>query len=163
MSGYQIRCNNTKSIYQLSIACSSSTNISFYECFKTYSPTIDLVRKLSGTWMLLVGILGVLGNLTILTTVPYAVKNKRHDLHKNFSNSTIFILNLSVIELLHCLIFVLPQGLLYFNENSIFGDRGCMVIMFGCVLTVTPFIWYSSIVLGLSLWCLWICWITNGR
>ena len=107
MSGYQIRCNNTKSIYQLSIACSSSTNISLYECFKTYGPTIDLVRKLSGTWMLLVGILGVLGNLTILTTVPYAVKNKRHDLHKNFSNSTIFILNLSVIELFHCLIFVL--------------------------------------------------------
>ena len=58
-------------------------------------------------------------------------------LHKNFYNSTIFILNLSFIDLCHCLWFVLPQGVLYFNNYSPFGALGCLVIMIGCVLTVT--------------------------
>ena len=133
----QIKCNNTKDIYHLSVTCSSAANISLHECFKSYSPVIGFIRPLAGTWMLLVGVLGILGNLIILTTVPYAVKHKRHNLHKNFANSTVFILNLSFIEFVHCLFFVLPQGLLFFNESSIFGDHGCTIIMGSCVLTVT--------------------------
>jgi hypothetical protein len=87
--------------------------------------------------MLLVGVLGVLGNLATLVTVPYAVRQKRHGLHKNFYNSTIFILNLSFTDLCHCLCFVLPQGILYFCEHSPFGGFGCLIIMSGCVLSVT--------------------------
>ena len=137
MSVDQIMCDSTKSIYQLSFECSSNTNVTNFECVKAYSNAIGLIRTFAGAWMLLIGILGVVGNLIILTTVPYAVKLKRHDLHNNFSNSTVFILNLSVIELCHCLFFVVPQGLLYFNDRSIIGDHGCSIVMSICVLTVT--------------------------
>ena len=128
MSVGQIKCNNTKDIYQLSVACSSTANISIHECFKSYNPVIGFIRQLAGAWMLLVGVLGILGNLIILTTVLNAVKHKRHDLHKNFANSTVFILNLSFVEFIHCSLFVLPQGLLFFNESSIFGDHLKLVI-----------------------------------
>ena len=108
MSLDQIMCDSTKSIYQLSIKCSSNTNVTNFECVKAYSNAIGLIRTFAGAWMLLIGILGVVGNLIILTTVPYAVKLKRHELHNNFANSTVFILNLSVIELCNCLFFVVP-------------------------------------------------------
>ena len=89
-----ITCDNDETVYMLSNICFKGVNTSFYECVKTYNFTITLVRKATGLWMLLIGIVGVIGNVATLTTVPCAIRRRRHQLHKNVKTSTVFILNL---------------------------------------------------------------------
>ena len=132
-----ITCDNDEKVYMLSNICFDGANTSIYECVKPYNFTITLVRKGTGLWMLLVGIVGVIGNAATLTTVPCAIQRRRHQLHKNVKTSTIFILNLSFIDFCHCLFYVLPQGVLYFNETLPFGGMGCRIIIIFCVVTVT--------------------------
>lgn len=132
-----ITCDNEEKVYLLSNICFEGVNTSIYECVKPYNFTISLVRKGTGFWMLLVGIVGVIGNLATLTTVPCAIHRRRHQLHKNVKTSTVFILNLSLIDFCHCLFYVLPQGILYFNETVPFGVIGCKIIIILCVITVT--------------------------
>ena len=128
-------CNSTSDIYLLNQLCTNGSNSSAYECFKFYSPTADVTRQMSGIWLLVVGIIGILGNFATITTIPYAAKRKRHGLHRNYKTTTIFLLHLSFIDLLHCLFIVLPNGILYSSESSPFGQYGCTIIINGGIST----------------------------
>ena len=71
--------------------------------------SIDIIRKILGIWLILIGTVGFLGNLATLITIPYSAKQKRHGLDRNFNTTTIFILHLSCVDLL----FYLGQLLQY--------------------------------------------------
>ena len=129
-------CNSTTDIHSLSQYCTSGSKISSHECFKFYSNATDLIRQISGIWLLIVGTVGILGNLATLITIPYAAKKKRHGLHKNYFTTTIFILHFSFIDLLHCIFLVVPQGLMYSSKNSPFGKDGCKIFIYGGVVTL---------------------------
>ena len=126
-------CNGTAEIYLLNQLCTLSSNATKYECFKFYNNITDIARQISGGWLILVGTVGILGNLATLLTIPYAAKRKRHGLHKNYLTTTIFILHFSCVDLLHCLFMVVPQGLLYSSNSSSFGIHGCKIIIYGGV------------------------------
>jgi hypothetical protein len=96
----------------------------------------DIARQISGAWLIILGTVGILGNLITILTIPYAANKKRHGLDKNYNTTTIFILHFSFIDLLHCLFMVVPQGILYSSESSPFGIYGCKLIIYGGVVTL---------------------------
>ena len=129
-------CNSTEAIHYFNHVCTSGGNTSQYECFKFYNNMTDTVRQIAGTWLIMVGTVGILGNITTLLTIPYAAYRKRHGLDKNYYTTTIFILHFSFIDLLHCILMVVPQGVLYSSESSPFGIYGCKFIIYGGVVTL---------------------------
>ena len=129
-------CNTTTDIYFLSQYCTTEVSVASYECFKFYSNFTNLIRKISGIWLLIVGIVGISGNLATLITIPYAAKRKRHGLHKNYFTTTIFILHFSFIDLLHCIFLVVPQGIMYSSQLSPFGRYFCKISIYGGVVTL---------------------------
>ena len=96
----------------------------------------DTVRQIAGTWLIMVGTVGIFGNITTLLTIPYAAYRKRHGLDKNYYTTTLFILHFSFIDLLHCILMVVPQGVLYSSESSPLGIYGCKFIIYGGVVTL---------------------------
>ena len=106
------------------------------ECFENCGERTDWLRIAAGIWFLVLSVLGILGNLATLIVVPIAAKRKRHQIHKNFNSSTIFILNLLFVDLCHCLFFTLPQGILFLSETPYFGEHGCKLIMSGGMATI---------------------------
>ena len=120
-----LQCNTTGEIYLLSLLCTNGSDLSKYDCVKSYTPATDIIRTASGIWLTLVGILGIFGNLATLTTIPYAAKRRRYGLHNNYFTTTFYILHLAFMDLLHCLLIVLPLGILYSSNSSPFGQYGC--------------------------------------
>ena len=131
-----LQCNTTGEIYLLSLLCTNGSDLSKYDCVKSYTPATDVIRTVSGIWLTLVGILGIFGNLATLTTIPYAAKRRRYGLHNNYFTTTFYILHLAFMDLLHCLLIVLPLGILYSSNSSPFGQYGCKIIIYGGVMTL---------------------------
>ena len=132
----EFMCNSTEAIHSFSHVCTSGSNLLQYECFKFYNNMTDTIRQIAGAWLIILGTVGILGNLITLLTIPYAANKKRHGLDKNYYTTTIFILHFSFIDLLHCLFMVVPQGILYSSESSPFGIYGCKFIIYGGVVTL---------------------------
>ena len=123
------RCNTAEQVHLLNEICTSESNLSSYECFKEYNKTADIISGLTGVWLTLIGTFGILGNLATLITIPHAAKRKRHGLDVNFDTTTVFILHLSLVDLLHCTLMTLPRGVSYLSKSSLFGKHGCEIIM----------------------------------
>ena len=129
-------CDSSTEIYLLNQYCTNGLHSSgSYECFKYYSSATEIIRHISGAWLVLIGLTGIIGNLATLTVIPYSAKRKRHGLDENFNTTTVFILHLLFIDLLHCFVMVLPQGISYSSNSSPFGWRGCQIILFGGIST----------------------------
>lgn len=65
-------------IFLLSKMCVNGSNAENVECVRNYNDISYLVlRKLVGLWSILVGSLGISGNLLTLLAIPYAAKRKR--------------------------------------------------------------------------------------
>ena len=131
-----LQCNSTVEIYLLSKLCTEGSELSKYECVKSYTPMTDAVRQVSGLWLLLVGIIGIFGNVVTLSTIPYAARKRRYGLDKNYYTTTIFILHLAFIDLMHSILIVVPLGILYSSSSSPFGKYGCKLIIYGGVTTL---------------------------
>ena len=118
-------CNTTIDIKQLSKICAEKDVDPLYECVKYVSPPVSYVRTYSGVWTIFVGILGIIGNLITLITIPYAANKHRHGLNRNFFSSTIFLLNWSFVDLIHCVLFIVPNGIQSLSDYPIWGTKGC--------------------------------------
>lgn len=128
-------CNNTAEIYLLNKFCTDGSNSSHHECFKFYNPMTEVFRQMSGVWLILIGTIGIFGNLATITTIPYSAKRKRHGLDRNYNTTTIFILNFAFSDLLHCLFLTLPVGITSLFYSSPFGRYGCTIIIYGAMAT----------------------------
>ena len=53
-------------------------------------------------WGIINFIVGVIGNSLTIVAIPYAVYRKRYGLDKAWLDSTIFIINLAVSDLMYC-------------------------------------------------------------
>ena len=74
----QWECKEGDNIYLLSKLCVNGSNTDNLECIQNYNDiTYWVLRKLLGIWSILVGSLGISGNLLTLLAIPYAAKRKR--------------------------------------------------------------------------------------
>ena len=124
-------CHSDVNVYLLSQLCTNGSSSSKYECFVFKNSTANRIRQVSAIWNIIIGSIGIFGNLATISTVPCAAKRKRHGLDSNFRTTTLFILHFSFIDLLHCLFMVLPRGISYLHESSPFGRYGCPIIIYG--------------------------------
>ena len=102
-------CNSTRNIFLLSEICLDDSNISLMECVIHYDKTASALRYTSGIWLLLIAIFGIFGNLATLLSIPLAAKRKLYGLNRNFKTTTVFIMNLSCLDLCWCLFVALPS------------------------------------------------------
>ena len=65
----------------------------------------DFTFEVWASFWVVATMVGILGNMLTLVSVTYAKSRKRHNLHNsNGLSSTMFILNLAVVDLLYCLV-----------------------------------------------------------
>ena len=75
---WKCKSGENSTIYLLSELCVNGSNIENVECIQNYNDiTYVVLRKLVGIWSILVGSLGISGNLLTLLAIPYAAKRKR--------------------------------------------------------------------------------------
>ena len=86
-----------------------------FECYKDHGPMTDARRISTGVWHILIAFIGIYGNMTTLIAIPYAAKKKRHGIHNDYSTTTVFLLYLSFVDLLHCVLMAIPRGIMYLN------------------------------------------------
>ena len=84
----------------------------------------------TGIWGSINFVVGVLGNILTLVAIPYASNKRRHELHKNWYTSTIFILNLAVFDLGFCIFGMTHDVLFNLGIGWPFGNISCKVFNF---------------------------------
>ena len=82
------------------------------------------IRYLTGSWYVLIGITGGIGNLVTFICVIFATRRNKFGFDNNVE-TTIFILNLSAIEFCYCVFYALPQSTSYIFNYWIFNLPSC--------------------------------------
>ena len=123
-------CNTSDQVYFLNQICSKGFGTDHYECTKNYGPVTDIAGIISGTWHICIGIIGILGNIITLIAIPYAAERKRHQIDKDYNTTTVFLLHLSLVDLLHCVLIAIPRGVMYLGRRLPFGEYSCQLIMY---------------------------------
>ena len=118
--GNGVSCSTSENIYMLNEMCTNGSNPSNLECYKDHGPMTDAIRISTGVWHIFIAFIGIFGNMTTLIAIPYAAKKKRHGIHNDYSTTTVFLLYLSFVELLHCVLMAIPRGIMYLVRMSIF-------------------------------------------
>ena len=110
---------------------------------KSYNPFRFASSNIyTGIWGVINCIIGIFGNLLTLIAIPYAAKRRRHELHKHWDASTIFILNLSLFDLGFCLFGMPHDILMHLGIGWPFGSTACTVYnFFGAMFAYGE--WYS--------------------
>ena len=121
----ELSCNSTKNVYILSQMCINGSDTSTIECVRSDDVATMVLRYGHGGWLIIIAIVGILGNLTTLLSIPFAARRKLHGLDRNFNNTTIFILHLSFIELCWCLMGALPFSYQLLVQQWSFGTFLC--------------------------------------
>ena len=108
----------------------------------------ELTFEIWVSFRVVAAIIGVLGNLLTLISVTYARKNRKHGLHNTTRlSSTIFILNLAIVDLIYCLVIIskLTYGLFIYQKFSVGDESMCKFYVVGMHALATTDGW--SIVL----------------
>ena len=77
---FDLRCEQgaNSTIYLLSKLCVNGSNTDKVECLQNHEDiTYMILRKMVAIISILIGLLGVSGNLLTLLAIPYAAKRKR--------------------------------------------------------------------------------------
>ena len=91
-------------------------------------------KRIIGSVNIVIAIPGAVGNLITLISLPYARKKKLFEVNKDFEGK-LMILNLCMIDMAYCFIWVFPESLSYFLNNWPFGTDCCKVSHFlSCIL-----------------------------
>ena len=128
--GNRVTCNTSENIYTLNELCTNGSNSSNLECYKDHGSMTNASRISTGVWHIVIALIGIFGNITTLIAIPYAAKKKRHGIHKDYSTTTVFLLHLSFVDLLHCVLMAIPRGIMYLSTSSPFGIYGCQIVMY---------------------------------
>ena len=161
-------CNIGNEEYNvLSEVCTNGSDTSNFECVKIIDETTMLIRYASGIWFLLISLLGTFGNLATLICIPFSARRRLFGFDKNFSNTTIFILNISLIGFCRCFLFTFPTSISLFTQKWLFGTFLCKLD--GYILDVTL---YAELIglniigisrcLGLQQNTMWSEWCIRG-
>ena len=136
----KLLCNGAENKYWLSYICTNGSDTTNFECFSKYytqNQPVRIFRKVLGAWFMIVGTIGVFGNLYTLLSIPHAAKRNKFGLDRNFYTTTIFILHLCFIDFCHCVSFVWPTGLIYLLERWPFAPLGCSFLVITGQVTVS--------------------------
>ena len=68
-------------------------------CFPTYLENVPL-RRSTGAWSLFNFLVGIMGNLLTLLSIPYAKSKRRYDFHLTFWETDVWVLNLALCDLI---------------------------------------------------------------
>ena len=128
--GNKVSCSTSENINMLNEMCTNGSNPSNLECYKDHGPMTDASRISTGVWHILIAFIGIFGNITTLIAIPYAAKKKRHGIHNDYGTTTVFLLHLSFVDLLHCVLMAIPRGIMYLKNSSPFGIYGCQIVMY---------------------------------
>ena len=111
---YNLTCSTDGDILTLNELCTNydDRRNNDIECVKDLNRTELILRYITGSWYIFIAILGTMGNLATLISIPMAAKRKIYGFDENVE-TTIFILNLSFIDLGYCLFYALPQSSSY--------------------------------------------------
>ena len=118
-------CNSTNEILLSQLCTDRSKETPNAECVFPYDDRTLTFRNVAGAWMILIGILGTLGNSTTLISIPLAVNRKIFGLDENFRSTTIFILHLSFIDLVMSLFGILPLSFQLLTQRWDLGIISC--------------------------------------
>ena len=99
--GNKVSCSTSENIFMLNELCMNGSNSSNLECYKDHGSMTNASRISTGVWYIFIALIGIFGNITTLIAIPYAAKKKRHGIHKDYSTTTVFLLHLSFVDLLH--------------------------------------------------------------
>ena len=74
-----------------------------------------------------ISIIGIIGNLVTIFAFYYAKRKRRHGFHESWCTSTIYVVNLAIIDFLYCLAMLVQYFLVlyyttYEDDNIIFND-----------------------------------------
>ena len=128
--GNKVSCSTSEQIYILNELCTNGSDSTMLECYKNHGPMTDVGRLLTGIWHIVIGLIGIFGNVTTLIALPIAAKKKRHGIDRDYNTTTVFLLHLSFVDLLHCFFMAIPRGIMYLMNSSPFGIYGCQTIMY---------------------------------
>ena len=128
--GNKVSCSTSQNIYLLNEMCTNGSDSSLLECYKDHGPTTDASRISTGMWHIFIALVGIFGNITTLIAIPDAAKRKTHNIDKDYRTTTIFLLHLSFVDLLHCVLMAIPRGIMFLNNASPFGIYGCQIVMY---------------------------------
>ena len=108
------QCITASDILLLNGLCTNvdEIDITEKECVKDLNFTEEVLRYITGSWYIFIAVLGTIGNLATLISIPMAARRKMFGFDENVE-TTIFILNLSFIDLSYCIFYALPQSSSY--------------------------------------------------
>ena len=102
-----LQCSNAKQIFEISNIVYHYTNETTVNYYVKNETIIPGTRKFAGRLLIIICIIGTIGNLLNIASILYAKIKKLHGFDDNFNRIIIFILSLSVIEF-----FLLSFGML---------------------------------------------------
>ena len=120
-----ISCDQENGTLKLFHLCTSSCfSDSNHECVKDLNSNIQYIRYTVGSLLAVISAIGILGNTLTLLSIPLAIRKEKFGFDKN-KETTIFILNLSCIDISYCL---LPQSVTFFCNSFYFKFTTCQVM-----------------------------------
>ena len=126
-----LTCNSIKDILALSELCvKNDQDLTLLDCVPNARAndenrnTRHALRMAVGVWCIFVAMVGVFGNLLTLFALPYA-KKKRNILSDNWNTSTMFILNLALVDLVFCVICIPSFSIPFLTQNWKYGNMPC--------------------------------------
>ena len=130
MSNEQAYCNvENSSSFLISLCtgvCSVDSNV---ECVQDLDSENKRIRFIVGLLSLIITIIGVFGNSLTLLSVPFAIRREKFGFDRNIE-TTIFILNLSCIDILYCLLCGLHLSTSFLCNTWMYSLQTCRAIYF---------------------------------
>ena len=136
----KLSCNTTYEKFWLSYQCTNGSDTAEFECYNDYyteNQAAYLFRTGLGVWLIIVGVLGTLGNLVTLVILPFSAKRKKFGLEQNFQTNTIYLLHMCFIDLCNCMLYIFPHGIIHVTGKWPFPPFGCSFVVFIGTLTVS--------------------------
>ena len=137
-------CNSsfqTENFITIGELCVNGSDTTLVECYKYVDEVTLGFKYLEGVWFLIVFLLGTFGNLATLVCISFSVKRKLLGFDGTLKSTTIFIMNLSLIDMIHCLVFTLPNSYSLLSQKWPFGSFWCKFCGY-----VSGWSWYSAMI-----------------
>ena len=123
----KLACNDSQNIYILSEMCLHHSDEIHLECYVETENPITILRNIEGFILCFVCLFGIFGNAATLVSIPLAAVRKQHGFDQNFRRTTIFILNLSLIELIILAFLMFPSIFILYKPQWPFGEFWCKI------------------------------------
>ena len=130
-----LTCNDPEGRYQLAKLCiRNDIDLTELDCVPgakangsndEHRNVVHALRVAVGIWCLFVAIVGILGNLLTLFALPYAKKKNQRFFRENWNSSTMFILNLAMVDLVFCIICIPTFSIPFLTQGWEYGNMPC--------------------------------------